>query len=81
MIYIIQRYGNYILFFLPRCLRKKCIQIVSEYFRDNSAVAIQGTYARSLSKRGVKATTWIEVAVQVETDERIVWRGKSKISK
>lgn len=57
MIYIIQRYGNYILFFLPRCLRKKCIQIVSEYFRDNSAVAIQGTYARSLSKRGVKATT------------------------
>lgn len=57
---------------------------VSKSYRnvfDNSAVAIQGTYARSLSKRGVKATTWIEVAVQVETDERIVWRGKSKLSK
>lgn len=36
-----------------------------------------------LSKRGVKATTWVEVAVQgvYETDERIAWRGKSKLSK
>lgn len=35
-----------------------------------------------LSKREVKAT-WVEVAVQAayETDERIAWRGKSKLSK
>lgn len=51
----------YTLFSLPRCLKEiysSRIRISSCRFRDNSAVAIQRTtYARSLSKRGVKATT------------------------
>lgn len=51
----------YTLFSLPRCLKEiypSRIRISSCRFRDNSAVAIQRTTcARSLSKRGVKATS------------------------
>lgn len=79
MIYIVQWRGNF--YILPRCLietypNQNVFATTAPWrFKEELVLVV-------LSKREVKAT-WVEVAVQAayETDERIAWRGKSKLSK